>query len=233
MQANPTLVVKNNTEFDQQIDLLSTVASSQGVINENRQYLFNMSCEGFEGTNRVSIETKLNDESVYTTLTAELSDPNVENTVAALNTLNIGTFYSYTDENGDPFITVYSTTRQYRALTLFDQAGRNADVNVGLFISENTTGSVKVYVNCELIEDEDFPITKMETYGLNFGAQVRLVIVGGNNPNPTNYIFYNISSPTGAITSGSVAPGQTLDYEFVITEQSGAFDYEISLTDSV
>lgn len=233
MNSNLTIVARNNTLFPVDINLLETVSEQDSFINVNRQFLFDMSCEGFSGTNNVRILSKLNGAAAYTTYNVAITSPNLANTVTALNTLGIGTFYSYTS-GGISYITVYSTTRLYTSLQLLNLFGLTASANYESFISVNTTGSMKIYFNCALIETFTFPVTRSSPYIHAYGGLVKVVIVGGNSTNPTNYVFYNISSPTASLASGTVAPGVTFTYSFAIDKPTAdAFPYTVSISDSV
>lgn len=230
MKANPTLIVKNNTLFNQDVDVFNFV-TPQSIINQDRQYLFNMSCEGFSGTNNVRIRSRLNGQSAYTTYNVAIADPNLANVVTALNTLGIGTFYSYRDSSDVPYITVYNSLREYTSLTLISLAGLTSDANYEAFISENTSGSMKIYANCLLIEDFAFPVSTSSPWNHPYGTLIKVVIVGGNNA--LNPVVYTISSPTGTLADGVVQPGETFEFSFVIDKPSTAFPYSVSIVDSV
>lgn len=231
MKANPTFVIKNNTPVSQDLSVFNNTGD-QGVINQTREFRFNMQCEGFSGTNNVRIRSKLNSESVYTTYNVPISDPDLQNTVTALNTLGIGEFISYTEDDV-PYISVYNNERQYTSLQLLNLAGLSADADYEAFITENNTGSTSIYANCVLIQIFPYPVTNSSNWNHPYGTKIRVVIEGGDNPNPSNYIMYNIESPEGSLVNGSVAPGETFEYSFVIDKPSTLFNYRVTISDSV
>lgn len=234
MLSSPTLVLRNNLPFAVRLSVMNATQPQSQFAN-TRQYLFNMQCQGFTGTDRVRIKTRLNGASVWTTLTAVNASTTLASAVDALNTLGIGTFYGYTTL-GIPYITVFNDDREYTDLELFDSLGRDVDVIFNWSLTENTSGSVTTYINCNEAGDDTFTapgVGNNTDNNMPFGTKYVIVIVGGDNTNPNNYINYSISSPTGPITSGSVAPGETKMLSFVVDIPQGGFAYNVDFLDSV
>lgn len=92
---NPQLVVMNNTNKTQQVTLFSPSPNALGPLNATTQYTWDLTPETFTGNKAVMISVRQKGSTgVFQTLVAPLATASLDGVVAALNTLNIGSFWS-------------------------------------------------------------------------------------------------------------------------------------------
>lgn len=235
MQSSPTLVLRNNLPTAVSLSLMNPNQAIPAFVNPSNAFFYNMICQGYLGTNRVSIQTKLNADANFVTVDALLSTPNLVNTAAALNTLGIGVFTAYSNADGVPFISVFSDTRTFGELNVFNSDDLEGFMDIEVQVTENNTGGAVITMNCDPLSDIIFPDIEVQHWGILFGGLVRMILTGGNNTNPSNYVVYTITKPNGdIIAQGPVAPGHTVNISFVIDMLPvGPNKYVINLLDAV
>src|SRR5580704_16672805 len=91
---NPQLVLMNNTNAVQYVKLFVPSPNALSSLNARTKYSWNLTGETFAGVTNVMILVRPVGSSLpFATLTVATA-PNLAGVVAALNSLNIGSFYS-------------------------------------------------------------------------------------------------------------------------------------------
>lgn len=121
-----TLIVRNNTTVIQPIQLGIAPSDFSGI-NATTSYNWNVTSQNFNDLTTLSLTYSLNGST--TTVQTNISDSSLTGVIAALNSLNVGRFWSYT-EGGNTYITTYNDFVTYDDLTI----NNNGDILVTVLI---------------------------------------------------------------------------------------------------
>ena len=140
MQEKLFLNLVNTTSAPQQVSLFNNpfnqVNNPSGT-NTQPKYEWDVTSFTFTSEQTVSIQYQLIGASTFTTVTAAINTNTIAGVVAALNTLNIGSFYTYTS-GGNTYIAVYSEVYSYQNLRVFDVTKIEVRYNINLPTIGNT-----------------------------------------------------------------------------------------------
>lgn len=193
---NPQIVVHNNTGAVQYVKLFTPSPNALGSLNARTKYIWNLTPETFTGSTMISIDVTVVGSAFarVQTLSAVLSSLTVAGVVAALNTLNVGSFYlqgSLVETSNDRFVfgnlTVNSTV-----LTPFSVTGGIYGYQVGRYFFNVVGNSLS-----------DQGANQLVVYGsaLYVGiGQTRWVLHDSTLTNPD--IVFGVQSVSGQVDQG-------------------------------
>lgn len=132
MQEKLFLNLVNTTSAPQQVSLFNNpfnqVNNPSGT-NTQPKYEWDVTSFTFTSEQTVSIQYQLIGASTFTTVTAAITTNTFAGVVAALNSLNIGSFYTYTS-GGNTYIAVYSEVYVYQNLNIYDSVNVNVQMTL-------------------------------------------------------------------------------------------------------
>jgi hypothetical protein len=113
------------------------------ISNQTTEYRWNVTGLSFSGENRVSVQYRANSINDFSTFVAPLKTLSVQGVVDALNTLGIGSFFTFIS-GGSTFISNYDNNYVFGVLNIYNQSVPQFVYNVDLV---GAGGSVTIDVN--------------------------------------------------------------------------------------
>ena len=89
------LEIVNNSNLTQEVSILGVIKNQNSANNLSNQYVFDLSTETFSGITTANIRYKIiPSATIITSPSVPLKTLSIQGVVDALNTLNLGVFYS-------------------------------------------------------------------------------------------------------------------------------------------
>jgi hypothetical protein len=168
--------------------------------NATTEYRWNVTGLTLGTENRVSVQYRANSINDFSTFVAPLQTLSVQGVVDALNTLGIGSFFSFTS-GGNTFISNYDNDYVFGVLNIYTQGIPQFIYNVNL---TGVGGTLSVDVNFVNQLTLNSPVTQSGTITTASGDYY---VLGGTTPTSVNnsaislvdtssgYVFYSQSVP--------------------------------------
>lgn len=116
-----SLNVKNNTSGTIEVSLMGNPADLTDNANATTEYRYDITALSFTSENNVAIEWKRSGASIFQTLVAPLQQLSVDGVIQALNTLGIGSFFTFTS-GGNTYISNYDDTYVFGQLSVYNNS---------------------------------------------------------------------------------------------------------------
>lgn len=219
-------LITNNTSGVIPVSLLNSFLPYNNTFNQTTRYAWNVSSVTYSPLT-FSLQARFSSSSSFQTFSGSLAAGNINALVAALNSLNIGTFWSETS-GASSFIVTWNDAAIYGNLTV----GAASVVQVDLGWQNNTTvagGNLRIDVNA---------VTQLNNANPGNGTSGDLLVANGDNidvfvnASPAEPTYWEvlrilIAAPYTSTTlySNTVAGSGSDSYSFVI---SSLYNYQVN-----
>lgn len=218
--------IKNNTTGVIPVSLLNSFLPYNNVFNQTTRYAWDVTSETYSPLT-FSIEARFTSSGSFSTFSGSLAAANINALLAALNSLNIGTFWSETS-GGSSYIVTWNNNAVYGNLTV----GSASPVLVNLYWINNTLvagGNLQIDVNTVNQVSSANPGLAADFGNLSVGSGDTIdvaVVASAGEPTYWEVIRILIASPytTTTLYSNTVAGGGSDSYSFVI---STLYNYQV------
>jgi len=217
--------IKNNTSGVVPVSLLNSFLPYNNVFNQTTRYAWDVTSETYSPLS-FSIEARFTSSGSFTTFSGSLAAANINALVAALNLLNIGTFWSETS-GGNSYIVTWNNNAIYGNLTV----GTASSVLVTLYWTNNTLvagGNLQIDVNTvNEVSNANPGITSGSIQVSNGDSIDVAVTASAGEPTYWDVIRVLIAAPYTSTTlySNTVAGSGSDSYSFVV---SNLYNYYVT-----
>lgn len=132
MQEKLFLNLVNTTSAPQQVSLFNNPfnqVNNPSATNTQPLYKWDVTSFTFTSEQTVSIQYKPVGASSFATVSAAIEASTINSVVSALNSLDIGTFYTYTS-GGNTYVAIYSEGYVYENLNIYDSVNVNVQMTL-------------------------------------------------------------------------------------------------------
>jgi len=184
-----SLNLQNTTTASIEVSVMGNPTDLADNCNATTEYRWNVTGLTFAGEDRISIQYRANNIADFSIFTAVLNEQSVNGVVNALNTLGIGSFFTFTS-GGNTFISNYDNDYVFGVLNIFIQGVPQFIYNINL---SGAGGSVSIDVNFVNQLLLNSPVVQSGTITTASGDYV---IVGGTTTNSLTQVvtLQNVTS---------------------------------------
>lgn len=208
------LNLQNTTSAPQQVSLFNNPflsTSTPSATNTQPLYQWDVTSFTFTSEQTVSIQYKLLGASIFTTVSAAIESSTISSVVAALNSLNIGEFYTYTS-GLTTYIAIYSESYVYENLRVYD----NTKVEVIYSINVPTIiGTIQFKPTSTLTPQVTINLPSNATSYINLPVDVQM------NSNTPSLEFINLD----IYVNGVLFSTQSIDAVVILDNVYNGGDY--------
>jgi hypothetical protein len=195
--------LQNTTTAVIDVSIMGNPTDLADISNQTTEYRWNVTGLTFSGENRISVQYRATSIPDFSIFTAVLQEQSVNGVVSALNTLGIGSFFTFTS-GGNTFISNYDNQYIFGVINIYVQGIPQFIYNVNLV---GAGGNVLVDVNFVNQLTLNSPVVQSGTITTASGDYI---ILTGTTTN----------SPTQVVTLQNVTTGSNY-YLGVIAPSSG------------
>ena len=195
--------LQNTTTAVIDVSIMGNPTDLADIPNQTTEYRWNVTGLTFSGENRISVQYRATSIPDFSIFTAVLQEQSVNGVVSALNTLGIGSFFTFTS-GGNTFISNYDNQYIFGVINIYVQGIPQFIYNVNLV---GAGGNVLVDVNFVNQLTLNSPVVQSGTITTASGDYI---ILTGTTTN----------SPTQVVTLQNVTTGSNY-YLGVIAPSSG------------
>lgn len=203
-----SLAIQNNTNATIPISIMGNPSNLADISNQTREFQWNLTGFTFTTENQVSIDYRPNALVNFTTYNAPLLAPNIQGVLSALNSLGIGSFFTYTS-GGNTYISNYDNDYVFGDLNIWDSNGTQVTWSVDCI---GTTGNNQVQAGF-FLDNETNPFTGIVNVPISFDGESVLLDGTTSNQPSTKIKVYNQTTNTFIINVG-LGSGVLYSYSF-------------------
>jgi hypothetical protein len=214
MQEKLFLNLVNTTSAPQQVSLFNNPfnqVNNPSATNTQPLYQWDVTSFTFTSEQTVSIQYKLVGASTFTTVSAAIESSTISSVVSALNSLNIGEFYTYTS-GLNTYVAIYSESYVYQNLRVYD----NTKVEVIYSINVPTIiGTIQFKPSSALTPQVTINLPSNATSYINLPVDVQM------NSNTPSLEFINLD----IYVNGVLFSTQSIDAVVILDNVYNGGDY--------
>jgi hypothetical protein len=210
--------LQNTTTAVIDVSIMGNPTDLADISNQTTEYRWNVTGLTFSGENRISVQYRATSIPDFSIFTAVLQEQSVNGVVSALNTLGIGSFFTFTS-GGNTFISNYDNQYVFGVITIYTQGIPQFIYNVNL---TGVGGTLTIDVNFVNQLTLNSPVTQSGTITTASGDYV---VLGGTSPASVNNSSVSLVDTTSGYVynSQSVPPSTPWGYALFITNPDGIY----------
>jgi hypothetical protein len=185
--------IVNNTNGIVPVSLFGNNADPMDTANATTQYSWNITGFSVTSQNTILLQYKSVNETFYSFTTIGFSGNTTQDIINALNTLNLGYFFT-TTSGGNTYINNYNNNVSFHALNILTLFGDST-----VFYSFNFNGvglSAEILKNGVTQINSASPSFTSGSFAVFGGNTINFKVVFSGNTILTNYSVYDITSGT-------------------------------------
>lgn len=192
--------LENTTTAVIDVSIMGNPTDLADVCNATTEYRWNVTGITFSTENRVSVQYRASNIVDFTLFTAVLQEQSVNGVVSALNTLGIGSFFTYTS-GGNTYISNYDNQYVFGVINIFQQGIPQFIYNVNLVGAGGIVGVDVNFVNQLTLNS---PVVQSGAFNTMSGYYLQ---IGGTTTNSLTQVvtFQNITTGSSYYL-GVIAP---------------------------
>lgn len=181
----------NTTTAVIDVSIMGNPTDLADVCNATTEYQWNVTGLSFTTENRVSVQYRASNIADFTLFTEVLQEQSVNGLVSALNTLGIGSFFTYTS-GGNTYISNYDNQYVFGVINIFQQGIPQFIYNVNMI---GAGGNISIDVNFINQLTLNSPVAQSGTITTASGDYI---ILGGTTSNSLTQIVTLQNITTGS-----------------------------------